>query len=161
MIFEAAAVLAAAPAAAAGRTWSDPVAYCRAVGTVDKPDRRYAGPQATDWMRRPFVADGPATGPDDKPIPIAWRCMDGRVKACTYGANVPCDGKANVSRAPNAGDVAYCRENPESDFIPLAAAGHDTIYDWSCHGGRAVAGKVLLPVDRRGYQKAFWRTVTP
>ena len=156
-----AAGLAATAPPSSAHTWRDPVAYCRAVGTVDAPDRRYVGPKEIDWMRRPFVADGPATGPDGNAIPIAWRCADGQVKACAFGANVPCDSKANVSRIPGRGAVSYCRENPDSDDIPMAATGHDTIYDWRCHRGRAVAGKVVLPVDRLGYQKAFWRTVAP
>ena len=37
-----------APAAAG--SFKDPVAYCRAVGTIDKPDARYQGPKLPDWM---------------------------------------------------------------------------------------------------------------
>src|SRR5215472_5181922 len=39
-----------------------------------------------------------------------FRCADGRVLLCTYGANLPC-GKANTDRRP-AGVEAWCRENP-------------------------------------------------
>ena len=156
MILAAAALLAAAAApahAGGGSRWRDPIAYCRAVGAVDAPDRRYVGPKTTAWMSRPFTAGGP--------IPVAWRCMDGEVKVCAYGANVPCDGKADTSRRPGEGAVSFCRENRRSDFIPMAATGHDTVYEWSCRDSRAVAGRLVLPVDRRGYQKAFWRTARP
>jgi hypothetical protein len=31
----------------------------------------------------------------------------------------------------------------------MTATGHDTIYEWGCVGGRAVAAKIA--VDARGY----------
>ena len=154
------AVAALATAAAPARTWSEPAGYCRAVRTVDRPDRRYVGPKDTPWMRRPFYPEGDRA-PDGRPWPVAWRCMNGEVKACAFGANAPCDSKAAVSRVPVADAREYCRENTDTPDIPAAATGHETIYAWSCRGGRAVAGKVVLPVDRRGYQKAYWRTASP
>jgi hypothetical protein len=55
------------------------------------------------------------------------------------------------------GANAYCREHPGSDSIPMAATGHDTIYDWRCEGHRAVAGKANRAVDAQGYVADNWR----
>ncbi len=56
--------------------------------------------------------------------------------ACTVGANLNC-GKADTRR-DLPGATAWCRENPDSDFIPMFATGHETIYDWRCTKGQAV-----------------------
>src|SRR5271170_4791115 len=32
------------------QTFGDPISYCRAVGTIDKPDSRYTGPKLPAWM---------------------------------------------------------------------------------------------------------------
>jgi hypothetical protein len=38
-----------------------------------------------------------------------------------------------------------------------AATGHDTIYEWSCNGRRAVAGKTVMTVDPQGYIAENWK----
>ena len=83
------------------------------------------------------------------------RCMDGRLPACTYGANLPC-GKANTNRSLKGGD-AWCRQHPESEFIPAAITGHDSIYRWSCSRGAAVATGPVEPVDARGFIARYWK----
>lgn len=85
------------------------------------------------------------------------RCVGPKLMACWVGANLDC-GKANTSRTL-PGATAYCRQNPGSASIPMVATGHDTIYDWRCAGPRAVAGKVLMPVDAQGYVAGNWREV--
>jgi len=77
------------------------------------------------------------------------RCVGDTLMACTVGANLNC-GKANARRAL-PGATAYCRDNPDSDFIPMFATGHATIYDWRCSAGKAVPGKVVVTVDRQGF----------
>ena len=85
------------------------------------------------------------------------RCAGGRLLACLVGANLNC-GKANARRSlPGASE--YCRANPNADFIPMAATGHDTIYAWRCAGGRAVAGKAVGAVDPDGYDAGNWKEV--
>jgi hypothetical protein len=54
-----------------------------------------------------------------------FRCMEGKIWLCNYGANLVC-GKANVSRI-SAGARDFCRQNPGSYVVPMAATGHDTI----------------------------------
>ena len=67
------------------------------------------------------------------------RCAGETLMACSLGANLNC-GKADARRAL-PGATAYCRDNPESDFIPMFATGHATIYDWRCSGGTALPAR--------------------
>jgi hypothetical protein len=85
-----------------------------------------------------------------------FRCVDHRVKVCTVGANLPC-GKADRSRVPSTGTRAWCREHPGADFVPAAATGHDTIYEWRCRGSVPQVGRRVLRVDERGFVADFWR----
>ncbi|MEJ2435215.1 MAG: hypothetical protein P8Y53_19470 [Pseudolabrys sp.] len=55
------------------------------------------------------------------------------------------------------GATAWCRAHPNAKFIPLSATGHATIYNWSCKGRRAVAGKALMAVDHQGYIAGNWK----
>src|ERR1700760_1768486 len=62
------------------RTFTDPVAYCKAVGTSDKPDSRYTGPKLPAWMATKLHLQ------PDQPKMVEWRCANGAVLACLYGA---------------------------------------------------------------------------
>jgi hypothetical protein len=145
-------VLAAAPAAA--QSFQDPVAYCRAMGTIDKPDARYTGPKLPGWMAAKLHLE-----PSQANM-MEWRCAGGTVLACLYGANIPCDAKADVSRTPTAGITGYCRENPGSSFVPMYVTGHESVVSWACQGSEAVVSDVGA-VDAQGYAKAFWESVAP
>jgi hypothetical protein len=83
------------------------------------------------------------------------RCVGARLMACWVGANLDC-GRGN-SRRSLPGATAWCRQNPGSNNVPMAATGHDTIYEWRCAGGRAVAGAIISPVDAQGYIAGNWR----
>ncbi|MEW6437350.1 MAG: hypothetical protein AB1508_09330 [Pseudomonadota bacterium] len=87
----------------------------------------------------------------------SYRCADGKVMLCNVGANLPC-GKANLSKSL-PGATAWCKDNPKSDFIPMAATGHDTIYNWHCANGIAVAGAPVSKVDARGFFIDNWKTL--
>lgn len=84
-----------------------------------------------------------------------FRCMDGKVWLCNTGANLVC-GKADTSRT-SAGASAFCKDNPGSDVVPMAATGHDTIYEWKCDGKKAVIAKEAVPVDSRGFLSDNWK----
>jgi hypothetical protein len=84
------------------------------------------------------------------------RCVGPKLMACYVGANLNCF-KADTRRAL-PGATAWCRENPRSDFVPMSATGHATIYAWSCKDGRAVAG-MPMPVDAQGYVAGNWKEV--
>lgn len=85
------------------------------------------------------------------------RCVGAKLMACVDGANLDC-GKADIRRVL-PGATAWCRQNPGAANIPMAATGHATIYQWSCKGRRAVAGKALVAVDPQGYIAANWQAV--
>ena len=85
----------------------------------------------------------------------SYRCADGKVMLCNVGANLAC-GKANLSKSL-PGATAWCKDTPNSDFIPMAATGHDTIYAWRCANGIAVAGASISQVDARGFFVDNWK----
>lgn len=83
------------------------------------------------------------------------RCVGAKLMACWVGANLDC-GKANARRTL-PGATAWCRDNPNANEVPMVATGHDTIYEWRCDGARAVAGKIMTPVDAQGYIADNWK----
>jgi hypothetical protein len=84
-----------------------------------------------------------------------YRCMDGAAWLCNYGANLVC-AKADVSRM-SRGAESYCRENPGSGVVPMAATGHATIYSWVCVGHKARINSGSVSVDRRGFIADQWK----
>jgi hypothetical protein len=85
------------------------------------------------------------------------RCAGATLMGCYVGANLVCD-KANRRRAL-PGAMAWCRSNPNAANIPMVATGHDTVYEWSCKGRRAVAGKQVMQVDPQGYIADNWKVI--
>jgi hypothetical protein len=85
------------------------------------------------------------------------RCVGRKLMGCYIGANLNCF-KADRRRAL-AGATAWCREHPGSKGIPMSATGHATIYEWSCNGRRAVAGKAMTTVDWQGYVADNWKEI--
>lgn len=85
------------------------------------------------------------------------RCDGSKLLGCYVGANLDCD-KADTRRTL-PGATAWCRENPRSTGIPMSATGHDTVYEWSCKGRRAVAGKAIVTVDPQGYIAGNWKPI--
>ncbi|MGB7045740.1 MAG: hypothetical protein WBD65_12780 [Methylocella sp.] len=84
-----------------------------------------------------------------------FRCMEGKVWLCNYGANLVCE-KADTRRT-SAGAADFCKQNPGSDVVPMAATGHDAIYDWKCVGNKAVISKQIETVDPRGFIARNWK----
>ncbi|HST74031.1 MAG TPA: hypothetical protein VLJ20_01565 [Acetobacteraceae bacterium] len=163
VVLAAVAALLAAAGPAHAATYTDPAAYCAAVGTIDKPDARYTGKPVPEWIARALMrgTNAPAHSSPAFFEHAAWRCDHGRVLACSYGANIPCDSKANTSRAPGPGAKEFCRENPDADVVPAVATGHDTVFAWRCKGKRPVIARQVLEVDRRGFPTEFWHVVSP
>ena len=85
------------------------------------------------------------------------RCVGATLMGCYVGANLDCD-KANTRRVL-PGATAWCRSNPDEANIPMVATGHDTVYEWSCKGRRAVAGKQVMQVDPQGYIADNWKEI--
>jgi hypothetical protein len=161
------ALTACAPTATpeAPKTYSDPFAYCAAVGQIDMPDARYTGPKMDDALFKDYLTaaklDPNTQYPDPFQQMTTWRCMDGKVYACNFGANIPCDSKANASQTPTQAISDYCTANPDVDFIPMYVIGHTAIYNWSCKAGTPQLGQAMDTVDAAGYQSSFWVALQP
>jgi len=89
-----------------------------------------------------------------------WRCMDGKVYACTVGANLPCDSKANTDKTPTSPETDYCKANPGQD-IPAYVTGHDTIYAWHCNQQTPIVQQQVFTVDGRGFIAEIWYQIAP
>ena len=101
--------------------------------------------------------------PDAKTVPAddefanqaVFRCMRGKIFVCLMGANLPCV-KMNAAR-DNVGADAYCRSNPNADSpVPAAATGHDAVYSYRCHNGRAEITGEPWKLDERGFATKLW-----
>lgn len=146
-------------------TFTDPFSYCAAVGTIDKPDARYTGTAIPNDIINGFKK---AAGLEASTEPMdmfkkttIWRCMKSRVYACNFGANLPCDSKANTDKTPSQAMKDYCAANPDSDFIPMSVTGHATIYSWQCVKGYAELLDQIEKVDAAGYLEQIWYPIEP
>jgi hypothetical protein len=146
-------------------TFSDPFSYCASVGTIDKPDTRYSGLKTSDVIVKGYLkaagldvnADYPSAFKDM----TIWRCMDKKVYACNFGANLPCDSKANTDKNPTQAMADFCKENQNSDFIPMVVTGHETIYSWHCVKDTPALLDQISRVDASGYIENIWYPITP
>ncbi len=160
----AAPAATAAPKTLQATTYSDPFAYCAAVGAVDEPDALYVGPKTPDGI----VKGGrKASGASpDAPVELFaqgtfWRCMDGKVYACFVGANLPCTSKADTSRTPTAEEKDFCTANPNADVVPAVVTGRETIYEWRCKDGAPEVVRQVFTPDARGFISDFWYALSP
>jgi hypothetical protein len=149
----------ATPIPGAGQsTYSDPFAYCAAVGTIDAPDARYDGPAMPDVIVEGMIELGIVTAdaPPDFQKNAVWRCMDGQVWVCHFGANLPCQEKADTSQEPTQEMGDFCAANPKADTIPAAVTGRATVYEWKCAGGQPQVVRQVFQSDPQGYLADFW-----
>ncbi len=147
------------------QTFSDPFAYCAAVGTIDQPDARYTGPAVPDAVINGYKK---AAGLEASTMPLEmfqkttiWRCMTGEVYACNFGANLPCSYKANTDKTPTQAMIDYCQANPDSDFIPMSVTGHSTIYSFHCVKDTPELLDQIEKVDAEGYLEQIWYPIAP
>jgi hypothetical protein len=129
----------------------DPIKYCASVRNDDRvrPIPPGLAPQA---LRLFYLTP---VGPRQVQRSTVYRCMDGAVSLCNYGANLVC-AKADISRV-SRGAQEYCRENPGSEVVPMAATGHATIYSWGCIGDKARIKGGSVSIDRRGFIANQWK----
>lgn len=150
---------------AADQTFTDPFTYCAAIGTIDKPDGRYNGPETTDAIVKGYLK---AAGiePNSQYSEVykkmtTWRCMDNQVYACNFGANLPCDSKANTEKTPTQAMADFCQENPGADFIPMSVTGHAIIYSFQCVKDAPELLEQIAQVDAAGYLANIWYPIEP
>ena len=127
------------------------VAYCANTGNDDRV--RPIPHELVPAARRLFqwVSDLPSASVEDN---TAFRCMNGKIWLCNYGANLLC-AKGDVSRI-SKGAEAYCKELPGSDLVPMAATGHATIHTWECLGSKPRI-RESKEVDIRGFITKQWQ----
>lgn len=160
-------LLAAALAACGGSpepaSYSDPFAYCTAVGTADRPGAEYTGPAFSEDLA---LALQRALNAPDTPLEMmqngsTWRCMDGKVYGCFVGANLPCEAKADTSEEPTEAEVEFCQANPDADFIPAVVTGRETVYEWRCSGAQPEIVRQVSTVDAQGFIADIWYELSP
>jgi len=130
------------------RAQESPHAYCARVGNDDRLRTPPASLEGA--LKRLFNISGKYALESSY-----YRCADGKVMLCTVGANLPC-GKADMSTMLPQAD-AWCRDNPNSTFIPMAVTGHDTPYNWRCAGRKAKAGAPVAKIDAKGFFVDNWK----
>src|SRR5919108_809841 len=153
-----------APGPGPQATFTDPFAYCAALGTIDPPDSRYTGPRVPEvvakGLKRAFGA------PADAPLEpflhnTFWRCMDGQLYACTVGANLPCQERADASRRPTQSMTDFCQGNANAEVIPAFVTGRATVYEWKCTNGVPAVVRQFAQPDARGFLSNIWYAISP
>jgi hypothetical protein len=147
----------------APRSYGDPFAYCAAVGTIDAPDRRYVGPPVPDAIALALKTEFGA--PEDAPLEsfvrgTSWRCFRGQVLACNVGANLPCQGHADISRSPSQGMRSFCLDSPGAEVVPHYAAG-TSVYEWRCAAKTPQIVRQVGKADQRGFVAGIWHRIPP
>lgn len=138
--------------------YSDPFDYCAAVGTIDAADERYNGPAMPDSIIQGLIQQGIVStdAPPEFQKNAVWRCMDGQVWACHFGANLPCQEKADTSQVPTSEMEDFCKTNPTAEIVPAAVTGRATVYEWKCAAGKPEMVRQVFQVDPQGYLADFW-----
>jgi hypothetical protein len=136
-----------------------PVACARAAPSEHFacPDVGYATPVKVPDDLVPRVAEAFQVEPGAVRNAAFVRCANDRLVACYVGANLNCFKADRRRTLPGA--TSWCREHAGSTSIPMFATGHETIYEWSCQGKRAVPGKRVTAVDAQGYVAGNWREI--
>jgi hypothetical protein len=126
--------------------WSDPFAYCKAVGTVDYPDQRYSGPHLTEAIAAALRV--PVTSSPDR---VKWRCDGGALLGCTSFRGSSCALTPSVTEM-----LEYCAQNPNAQGL-LAPNG-----SWSCNETEPeIPAGQSWPVDSRGFLPGAWVEISP
>jgi hypothetical protein len=146
-------------------SYTSPFAYCSAVGTIDAPDSRYSGDPVPLMIIQGYLK---AAGLENNGEPIQilqkstiWRCMNKSVYVCNFGANLPCDSKADTDKNPTQPMLDFCKANPTAGFIPMSVTGHTTIYSWGCVNNTPKLLEQLDQPDAAGYLSRIWYRLPP
>lgn len=145
------------------QSYTDPFAYCTAIGTIDAPDARFTGLALPDVIVQGYLKannlDLSLAVDENFTKMTSWRCMDSKVYACNVGANLPCASKANLDKIPTQPMTDFCKQNPGSDFIPAVVTGRETVYNWVCDKEVPLAKEQLSQADTAGFIANIWYEV--
>jgi hypothetical protein len=140
------AAMASLPPITPPSTFKSPFEYCASVANTDSPDAK----KITDGVAALTTqARTEAALPNGE---VRWRCMENAVWVCVQPA-----GALSCDKVPSATDrVLICAAHPDTPGIRNAGG------DWSCNGFTPVVSAAQLnAADRRGFDKAAWRKLTP
>ena len=156
LLVSALATIAPASSSRAKAASDDLPAQCARLGTDDTVRDYQPSLRAGTVKAFRAMFPGSKADPEDAMLEAQakFRCMNGRLHVCFIGANLPC-GKLDTSRQ-NEGADAFCRTEPEADFVPMAAVGHASIYVYRCHEGKAEVLRATYELDERGFAKTLW-----
>lgn len=144
-------------------TYTDPVAYCAAVNTVDRPGYQYVGPASPEWVEDAMARElhlGPVVS-NPGLLPIVWRCADGMVVGCSIGFGMPCDERVDTSRVPTRAILDFCRAFPDDNRPLPILDGQLSAYTWGCRTGWPHIIGVRRDLDAQGYPRRYWLLVKP
>ena len=55
----------------------------------------------------------------------------------------------------------FCKENPDSDFIPMSVTGHEIIYSFHCVDDVPELLDQIAEVDAAGFLSNIWYPIEP
>lgn len=140
------ASMAALPPVTPPSSFSSPFDYCASVANTDSPDAKKITGGIAELTKQ---ARTEAALPNGE---VRWRCMENAVWVCVQPA-----GGLSCDKVPTATDrVLICAAHPDTPGIRNAGG------DWSCNGFTPVVSAAQLnAADRRGFDKAAWKKLTP
>ena len=140
------ASMAALPPITPPSTFNTPFDYCASVANTDSPDAKKITGGVAELTKQ---ARTEAALPNGE---VRWRCMENAVWVCVQPA-----GALSCDKVPSATDrVLICAAHPDTPGIRNAGG------DWSCNGFTPVVSAAqLAAADRRGFDRAAWRRLTP
>jgi hypothetical protein len=57
--------------------------------------------------------------------------------------------------------IEFCRDSPDTDYIPAVATGRATIYAWRCTNGVPAIVREVTQPDAQGFLSSIWYEITP
>lgn len=136
-------------------TFRDPTAYCSANPTIDEPGPTYVGQPIPGWISGAWTGN-PASSMQERAF--NWRCLSGRVLACSSAAGQPECGRPTDERTPSSEIVQFCTGKRKAAVPPEVAI--NSIPIWACKNSNPIITGYRTGLDERGYFSAQWRDVT-
>jgi hypothetical protein len=132
---------------------ADPLAFCTAGVNDDnvRPLPESLAPKAARVFRLHHLPGGGGA------YGTVFRCMNGQILVCNFGADLPCDKAQTDPDLPQG--AHWCRTNPQAGYIPAYITGHDNIFHWRCLNGAPVHVGPAEPIDARGFIARYWQAL--
>ena len=137
--------------------FSDPVSYCASNPDVEIIGAPYVGQPMPSWISAAIkpVQSGARTSDSST---SNWRCMSGRVYACSSNNGAAGCAKPVDERVPNVAMIAYCKKKKRG-VIPMELAGN-VISTWECISKVPNIAGTRTDIDKAGYVLGQWGDVT-